>query len=516
MANTGANDDAETSSTISSHWTVAVYDPATSWQAVPPAGSASAGTDLQPTQAEGYRNRAETRAHEDVLTIQLLADRIETLERKLTGLTTAQQQDDIAYGELKSQLRSMNDHISDLEADNRGLREDAVVLGNRSQWMHDLEMEKQKKDAKHRMVVTSWPNRHICSEEDRIRVQEWIMTKFREKVQQQEDISWQHSYFDGTHWKMLAISYIKFDSEEDRANFAKWAYKNYSGRNPLTYWDESDHTINHTGTNTPHRIVIAPFLTKIERIQGLPLQVCSYVLTQGEEDAPYRNNKTLSIRKEECLLYDRDQKQVICKTKYNSSSGCITISVVPEWRQYIATRILKNWTATHEHHPSFRHFRDFPYTIDFNNLVQAAWRPPANKGDAKGADKGSKGGKGEKGKGEDGKGKEATTGKGSEEEKGKGHGAKVGKDHGKAGGTGKGQEEDPWQRQSEDGSKGGQDDNEDRKNFRETSREAEFLAATGNRRVALPRFEDADEETLRPGRVSPRNTRGSSSSSSTR
>jgi hypothetical protein len=194
---------------------------------------------------------------------------------------------------------------------------------------------------------------------------------------------------------------------------------------------------------------------------NLSLQVCSFLLTKGDDEAPYRNNTALSLRAEAKQLLDRDEKKVVCETMYNSDNGCITISVIEELRKYTATHFLDNWTKTHDQNPKYRNFRDFPYEIEFATLKQEEDKDgdeddgETNKAQEKRKRYKSKGGKG-------GKGKEPeldTTKRYSKGSKGYGGDGK-----GTVDGKRKGHDGDSWRGS---GGKYGGTYNEDEKNYEE-------------------------------------------------
>jgi hypothetical protein len=299
------------------------------------------------------------------------------------------------------------------------------------------------------------------------------MGQWRTKLKQQDEIEWQHSHYDGRIWRLNSVTYIKFSSEQDKANFAKWAYSTYSGRKPLIYWDYNNRTITHRSTNSPHRIVFAPFLSRIDRLQGLPLQVCSFLLTKGDENAPYRGSTTLSLRPEDIQVYDRDGRQIVIKTMYNSDNGCITVMVVDELREYTEEHFFANWTKTHDRNPKYRLFAAFPYNIEFSTLRQEDyWRRPMDldrddddfddedhkgnkggkggKGKAKGKDFDRNQGKGKDHKGYDGGGKDGGKGK-PQDDGGKNGGKGQDDDGGKHGGKGHDDAHPGWKGPGQDG-----------------------------------------------------------------
>jgi hypothetical protein len=179
------------------------------------------------------------------------------------------------------QLKTISTQINQMKSYQESLNEDVVLLHNKTHWLHDTEMSNQRYESNHKMVVKAWPGEEDCSEEDRIRVEQWIMAQFARQYQILDRIRWEHSRFTGRNWILNATSYIKFDSEEDKSNFARWAYTTYSGKKPLVYWDINDRTLHHRGSNSDHRIIFAPYISKMDRLHGAPLQVVAYLLTKG-------------------------------------------------------------------------------------------------------------------------------------------------------------------------------------------------------------------------------------------
>jgi hypothetical protein len=325
--------------------------------------------DIQTRGSTTHTSNQEQDRKRDLNDIKALKERMEKIEEQIRHNNRKGNGEE----EMRRQLKSLSGQIDDLFADNLNLRKNATRLRNWNQWLHDGELEYQREDSGHRMVVSSWPSSEVCSEKDRIRVELWVMEQFKKKHTPQNDIIWEHTQYDGNEWKLNKITHIKFHNEADKTTFARWVYKTYSGKNPLTYWDEKYKAIQHRGTHAPHRLIIAPYLSKMERIQGLPLQVCSHLLTKGSYTggltAPYKNSKALSFRAEAKQLIDRDQNKVVCEVTYNSDNGRMKIWVSEEIRTYTEMHLVPNWTRTLDRHPSYRLFRDYPYELEFATIT---------------------------------------------------------------------------------------------------------------------------------------------------
>ena len=223
---------------------------------------------------------------------------------------------------------------------------------------HELVLEREQKENKHKMIIKSWPTSAGYS--DRVRVTDWLLYK----AQVQDNAKQEHGYYSANKkFTLSPVTILTFTDPEAHQRFERFAYTNFSTKWPLLYWDAQGSKVQHWKGGW-HKLVITNFLGKTDLVINMTLTTAMQILTT-HQDTGYAGTTHLSHRTTDKQIYDLEARKVITKATYDKDRGVVAIIAEKHLVEILRNYWHDAWKTVHKEHPRYPTYGKFPYATTF-------------------------------------------------------------------------------------------------------------------------------------------------------
>eukprot|EP00438_Fugacium_kawagutii_P003735 Skav234639 [mRNA] locus=scaffold1609:160726:161991:+ [translate_table: standard] len=305
----------------------------------------------QPTERSSKHNvDQETRAllqQMQQLSIQMKQD-LETLQSR--GASSSEQ--------ILSQQEALTQQISKLTDVARRHDDEIDDMRAMQDYTHELVLEREQRENKHKMIIKSWPQSAGYS--DRVRVTDWLLYK----AQVQDNTKQEHGYYSANKkFTLSPVTILTFTDPEAHQRFERFAYTSFSTKWPLLYWDAQGNKEQHWKGGW-HKLVITNFQGKTDLVINMTLTTAMQILTT-HQDTGYAGTTQLSHRTTDKQIYDLEARKVITKATYDKDRGVVAIIAEKHLVEILRNFWHEAWKTAHKEHPRYPNYGRYPYAVTF-------------------------------------------------------------------------------------------------------------------------------------------------------